>query len=265
MKSIAKILDSIRTRGVPATLRAVYRRIRPRPVPPHPFDLAHGTDTGGLIQTRSGEHAHADHGTAYWGTAPSLLYGSLALWSRTLAPLGLTPADYSFVDLGCGKGRAVMLASETSFAHVLGVELDPALARIGQSNLQLWSRTPHPCRNIQIIEGDALTTPIPDIPVLLYLYNPFDAHLVQLLIARIESFLPTRTAPLDILYIRPDHAAFFEAIPGIQTVYKQDVPYTSEETAADIFDTTQQECFLYRLLPLNPTDSQSDEWEHLSS
>src|SRR4051794_20497061 len=148
----ARLLFHLRERGVAGTLRRIAHRFFPRAVPPHPFDLAYGIDTGGLIPTETGAHSNAAHGTAYWGTAPSLLRGTLARWIETLNGTPYTPSDYTFIDLGCGKGRPLMLASETPFARILGVELNPDLAAAAQRNLAVWTRTPHACNQIEAIQ-----------------------------------------------------------------------------------------------------------------
>ena len=225
-------------------VRAVYRRLFPRRVPPHPFDLQHGTDTGGLLPTQKTGHVH---GTSYWGTAPSLMRGALARWAATLDGTSHSPADYTFIDLGCGKGRALMLASETAFGRVVGVELDAALVATARANLALWSRSAHACNQLEVLHQDALAMSLPDTPVALYLYNPFDEHLIGILAERLTALQATRSHPIDVMYCRPEHAAFIEAMPGVRTLWKGEVPYTAEDTAADVFDTVQQQCFLYRL------------------
>jgi SAM-dependent methyltransferase len=242
--------ESLRKRGVGGTVRAARRRLFPPRVTPHPFDLTHGTDTGGLIPISKGAHPSAEHGRDYWGTSPSMLRGALAHWSATLHDgIGYATADYTFMDLGCGKGRALMIASELPFAAIIGVELDPALVAVGRKNLAIWSRTPHACEHLSVLNNDALAVKIPEMPVLLYLYNPFDAHVVGLLADRIAALLPSRRHPLDILYARPEHIEPFERLPGVQILWKGEVPFTPADTAADIFDTTQQQVFIYRLSP----------------
>ncbi|MDP9039664.1 MAG: hypothetical protein M3O02_10395, partial [Acidobacteriota bacterium] len=196
---------SLRTRGLMGTARAVRRRLFPRWVPVHPFDRTHGTDTGGLLPTSAGPHPSAAHSRDYWGTAPSLLQGSLARWQATLADTPYLPSDYTFLDLGCGKGRALMLASELPFARILGVELDPALVAIARRNLALWARTPHPATILQVLHADALLVPLPETPLLLYLFNPFGEPIVRALADRLAALLPARRHPVDILYTRPEH------------------------------------------------------------
>lgn len=244
---------SLRTRGLGGTMRAFMRTFWRRLFPPHhtpnPFDVAYGTDTGGLIPTSGADHPSAAHSRDYWGTPPSVLRGALAHWSATLDDSGLTVSDYTFVDLGCGKGRVVMLASELPFAASLGVELNPTLAAIAEANLALWSKYPHACSNLEIIQSDVLNLAYPVGATLLYLFNPFDEQIVRGLAERIADLVPHRIAPIDILYTRPEHTSPFQSLPGAAVLWRGEVPLTREDTASDVFDTTQQDCFLCRIPP----------------
>src|SRR5215469_11602963 len=52
--------------------------------------------------------------------------------------LSAVPADfrhYTFIDIGSGKGRALLLASESRFRRIIGIELLPELNRIAQANI----------------------------------------------------------------------------------------------------------------------------------
>src|SRR5438309_487693 len=72
----------------------------------HPFDVANGVRTSGLIAGRhlKSGHMHDRHATAYYGVAPSVFRSLIQRWrrSRPAAPLGET----TFVDVGAGMGRA---------------------------------------------------------------------------------------------------------------------------------------------------------------
>src|SRR5215469_6007998 len=119
--AVAKLRWSLAQRGLLNTLRIAFQRIRPvshdGKVKPqiHPFDLRYGVATSGLIgggDLRSG-HRHDVYNTAYYGMAPSRFQSVMQRWS---ADPSHAPIDqYCFVDLGCGKGRAVLMASEFGF------------------------------------------------------------------------------------------------------------------------------------------------------
>lgn len=49
--------------------------------------------------------------------------------------LPIDPALVTYVDLGCGKGRTLLLASEMGFRRIIGVDISPQLCRVAQQNL----------------------------------------------------------------------------------------------------------------------------------
>ncbi|MDQ6701943.1 MAG: class I SAM-dependent methyltransferase [Pseudomonadota bacterium] len=90
----------------------------------HPFDQIYGVDTSGslpakLLQTKD---VTSDLINFYIGAQPSITRRSLS----TLPDIKV----YTFVDLGCGKGRIVIIGSEFPFQDIVGIELSPELARI---------------------------------------------------------------------------------------------------------------------------------------
>ncbi len=116
----------------------LLRRLFPSQEARHPFDRAHRIDTGGLIYADglSTGHEHDMHSSGYYATAPSLFRGAMEHWSATLEASPFRLTDYAFIDIGCGKGRVVLLASEYAFREVVGVELNPQLASVARRNLQ---------------------------------------------------------------------------------------------------------------------------------
>lgn len=78
--------------------------------------------------------------------------------------------DYLFVDIGAGKGKLLLLASQFSFSEIIGVEFAPKLHAVASKNIrQLKSQT-----KITSIEADALSWDLPNRPAIYFLYNPFD-------------------------------------------------------------------------------------------
>jgi SAM-dependent methyltransferase len=231
-----------------ASLLRIAKRIRQRLFPPKcpvdPFDLRYGVDTSGLIagrQLRSG-HPHDANNCSYWGTASSLFDGALAHWQETLAA---TP--YSASDIGCGKGRVLMLASNFPFRKIVGVELSPTLTKIAHQNLEKWRTKPHLCNDIAILQADALEVAFPDSPVLVYFFNSFNAHVTQLLLARLLALSKSRSTPIDLIYTRPEHDDLFRQCAQMQLLWSGDIPFTEEDAAADYFRGKAQGGSIYRL------------------
>ena len=215
----------------------------------HPFDVRHGVDTEGLLYAHDlcTGHAHDRHNEGYYATAPSLFSGAMDCWRGTLSDCSVE--DYAFVDLGCGKGRMLMLASELPFQFIHGIELNGDLVRDARRNLRRWLRAPRACRRITFECGDVLGLELPTCPVILFLFNSFGAEVLGPLIARLAAAASNRTAPIDLVYVHPDHDALVAKMPGIERLCEAEVPFSEEDAAADAFGVKSDSVAIYRLPP----------------
>src|SRR5207245_5268496 len=71
--------------------------------------------------------------------------------SSDLQALPAVPSQLTFVDFGCGKGRALVLAAEHGFRRVLGIECDAQLFAAAQRNARAYRDA---ARRIDDIEID---------------------------------------------------------------------------------------------------------------
>jgi SAM-dependent methyltransferase len=251
----SKLQWSLAQRGLGGTLRFALRRARLHPNPVnvakaqlHPFDQRYGVDTSGLI---GGGELHSGHkndvfNTAYYGMAPSRFQRVMEYWIADQTHPALE--NYSFVDLGCGKGRAVMMASEFRFRGVVGVELHPALAGIAETNVAVWTAARRAVCPVRIVCRDATEFAFPDGPCLLYLFNPFAAPVMKRLIERIESDFAGRPGMLDLIYFNPESGELFEAHPGFELLWTGTVPMSEEDIAVDLVASPEDICSVYRWL-----------------
>src|SRR5882724_11277495 len=92
----------------------------------------------------------------YSAVAPSVFREACRRWRATLPPSAARVAAYSFLDVGAGKGRALLLAAELPFRKVIGVELSEDLARVAQKNITIWKRLAHPRAKIRVMHEDAM-------------------------------------------------------------------------------------------------------------
>jgi len=63
--------------------------------------------------------------------------------------------DFVFIDLGSGKGRALLMASDYPFRRIVGLELLPALNYAAQENLSKYRSESQKCFAIESICADA--------------------------------------------------------------------------------------------------------------
>jgi SAM-dependent methyltransferase len=164
-----------------------------------PFDERFGVDTAGSIRLGALHIASANwiHGQSYEpiGGAPD--------FQSLLDPTGVDIASATFVDLGSGKGRAVMLAAQLPFKRVVGVEFSDELNSIAEKNLQRFPEAERRCRDVSVTLGDAAHFAFPDGPLVIYLYNPFETPVMQQVVAHVAAAYRAQPRPIVVLYFTP--------------------------------------------------------------
>jgi len=251
--ALAKLRWSLHHRGVFGTVtKAATRLMRGQnPSPPtlHPFDIRNGVDTSGMITSVHLTTGSPNDllGTGYLGSSPSRFCSILKNW--VAAPPQQPISDYSFIDIGCGKGRAVMLATAYPFRDVIGVELHPGLAQIAAANLKKWNASHGAIPPARIACQDALEFEFPATPCLLYLYNPFAESILRQLIDRIAQSVAANPRAIDILYCNPKQTVPFDGHPSFQQIWTRPIPISAEDAAADAFVAPDEVSSLYRAVP----------------
>jgi len=229
--------------------------------PVHPFDQMHGVRTSGLVPATHlvTGHANDEHMTAYYGVAPSILRALIGHWRETVPPYPIH--SYTFIDVGAGKGRAVLVASEYSFRKVAGIELNPEMAATARQNLEHWTHahnqdpTAASIAPIEIYEQDALDYELPRTPTVLFLFHPFEAPVLKQLLRRIETQFADRPDTLDLLYVNAECVNVIDRNPAFKQLFLENVPMSPEDHAADLEaiarqkeygSTGDEECAIYR-------------------
>jgi SAM-dependent methyltransferase len=132
---------------------------------------------------------------------------------RILAAAPVVPADSTFLDLGAGRGRALLLAAEAGFRDVVGVELDPALAADAERNLTRYARGRGVAGSVRC--QDAADVVVPDGPLLVFVYNSFGPRTLRRVLDRLEDSSCTDPRPLLLAYHNPVHADVVEERPAL--------------------------------------------------
>lgn len=211
----------------------------------HPFDLAHGTETGGVIWGHNLPSGHRNDlwSTAYYGVSPSL-------FTEILTAVNLDWQRFTFLDFGCGKGRAIMLASRFPFKRIIGVELAPQLSTVAASNIQRFSAAWQQCHNIEVHNADATTFDYPAGPLVLYLYNPFFPPVLKRCLQNLTRSLANEPRELYVIYVIPDFEKVFKKnAPVLKKQWERLFTMTDEDAKADRFGSSQEKVVLYRYLP----------------
>ena len=200
---------------------------------PHPFDIQFEVKTSGLIPGRflKTGHSHDRHSTAYFGVAPSIFQALLKRWQRTrpTAPI----ETFTFIDIGAGMGRAMLLASQHPFRKIVGIELNPLLAEIAASNIAKWQSSGRACSPLQLVCGDVIDIRFPSGPCLIFLFNPFGAAVMRRLLARLAHIFRNRPGQLDLLYVNHEQEHVIECQAGFKRLFIGPVRRSRADSIAD--------------------------------
>src|ERR1700678_454941 len=97
--------------------------------------------------------------------------------------------DFVFLDLGSGKGRTLLMASDYPFRRIVGIELLPALHHAAQENVSKYRSESQQCFVLESVCGDATEFPFPAGPMVIYLFNPFSEAGLRRMMANLEQSL----------------------------------------------------------------------------
>lgn len=126
-----------------------------------------------------------------------------ALFHEMVGSLNIDFREFTFIDVGSGKGRALLLAGDYPFRRILGIELLPALHHIAQQNIRKYKSDSQRCFAIEALCGDAREFTFPPEPTVLYLFNPLpEAGLVEML-RNLEASLRQHPRQVYVLYHNP--------------------------------------------------------------
>jgi SAM-dependent methyltransferase len=215
----------------------------------HPFDRKYGTDTSGYLGPEELVKGRANdaHNYGYSAIAPSVFREAYRRWRETLPAVSGRVQGYTFVDVGCGKGRALLLAAEWPFRKLIGVELIDELSSIAESNAARWNKVTNSRANIRVIRQDAATFRWPRAPLLVYLYNPFACSLVAQIAASLADIAGSGSGPVDLLYVNPTCADALSTQRGFAHLWTLRITMDAADQEADPYGTISDLVSAYRL------------------
>lgn len=147
-----------------------------------------GVDLGSVSLRRLGFDPRSAHNHANSG-GPDL--------EVVLRSLEITPS-HAVLDLGCGKGGALLTLARFPFSRVVGLDLSPEMLDIARRNLDRMG-----LHTVELICADASAFDAYDAFTHLYMYNPFPSAVVQAVMTAVEASVIAAPRTVTVIYKNP--------------------------------------------------------------
>ena len=182
----------------PAALRRLKRR-KLEELSRDGFDAAHGTDTAAVLAGRALGPAvtRGGHLVIHYETT------SEAAIRLPLDGLGVDFTGFTFVDLGCGKGKPLLVAASYPFRRLVGVDISAACVAVARRNLERYGPERIDPARLELGVQEAEDFVFPPGPLVVYLYNPFPGAVLEHVTANLEASLRAAPRPCAVIYVNP--------------------------------------------------------------
>jgi SAM-dependent methyltransferase len=163
--------------------------------------------------------------------------------------IGSEWSRFTFVDLGSGKGRALLLASRFPFRKIIGVEISAELSAAAKENVRVFAAPWQMCREIKTVCGDATAFEFPGGPMVIYLYDPFLPPVLKRCLKNLARNLEADPREVYVVYVHPEFQRELERVPGMTKVWDRNFALSAEDERADLVGTKWDQAAVWRYLP----------------
>ena len=149
------------------------------------FDFRYRVDTSRIINVSELDFQNKEiqkYAVRYRPIPPYQLERAL----KTLKHYSIDFSESTFIDYGCGAGRAMITAAEAGFKRVIGIELSPRLVRLCQSNVERYLNTKKRGALMTVLEQDAAEYIPPEQASVFLFYVPFSLEIYHKVIENIR-------------------------------------------------------------------------------
>jgi len=126
-----------------------------------------------------------------------------AVFHESIRSLAINYSQFQFIDLGSGKGRTLLMASEYPFQRIVGVEAVPALHHVAVENIRKYRCATQKCYDLQSLCGDARDFQFPPAPLVVFLFNPLPEAGLRVAMTNLRTSLREHPRPLYVVYHNP--------------------------------------------------------------
>lgn len=124
------------------------------------------------------------------------------VWAA-LRAIPVDPRLCTFMDFGCGMGRAIVAAATLPYREIIGIDVSDQLLSLARKNVDaMRGRKAGP---IQLAVADAARYDIPDSVNLMYFYNPFHGEVLHRVVENIRRSFNRAPRPIHIVFFNNGH------------------------------------------------------------
>jgi SAM-dependent methyltransferase len=116
---------------------------------------------------------------------------------------GIDLGGFTFIDIGSGKGRVLLMASDYGFRRIVGVELIPALHEIATANLAKYQGETQRCFALESVCCDATEFVFPAEPVVVYIFHSLPEAPLREMISRLGKSRRESPRAAFVMYHNP--------------------------------------------------------------
>jgi hypothetical protein len=105
------------------------------------------------------------------------------------------------VDIGSGKGKVLFMAAEHPFKRIVGIEYAGGLHQVAVRNVASYRSKTQQCRAIEPVHADALQYPLPEGPLLLFIFNALAKQIMSELLHQLDRGVAAeQNRPILLIY-----------------------------------------------------------------
>jgi SAM-dependent methyltransferase len=124
-----------------------------------------------------------------------------ALFRESIAALDIDVATFTFLDIGSGKGKVLFMAADLPFNRIVGIEYAAGLHEVAVRNIAAYRSKTRKCRAIEAVHADALAYPLPEGPLLLFIFNALAPEPMRELLKQVDREAAAKPdRPLFLIY-----------------------------------------------------------------
>ena len=177
------------------------------------YDFDHGVDTSWATVSLRTRLRELVSGAQYQASEPTL-------FAEILRAMPAPPDSFTLIDLGSGKGRTLLMASDYPFEQIIGVELLEELHQIARTNIARYHAQRQRCFNLVSVCGDARAFSFPDGPLVVYLFNPFPDYVLKTVLHNLRQAAEAQAHDIYVIYHNLVHEDVFRAQEWLREVHR---------------------------------------------